>query len=223
LGAQNVNSFNISSNLENWELKVKAVMNTNTNLIFLSDLRLKRKDGFDITNKLRAALLRGSGRKYDLWENSNKKSRGVAILIARDLDFEVLDGAEDQDQNIIALKVRILSKIYVLISIYGPNGCCPHFFANVDAYLNLLMDSNVTGIIIGGDWNTVVDGRAVKENPDLCNMLTFPNHSQNVKLTNLMEKWKLFDAFRVKNPYSLEYSYAPFGTLRNNRSRLDFF
>jgi exonuclease III len=118
-------------------------MNTNTDLLFLSDLRLKRKDGFDITNKLRAALLRGSGRKYDLWENSNKKSRGVAILIARDLDFEVLDGAEDQEQNIIALKVGIFSKIYVLISIYGPNGSCPHFFANVEAYLNLLMDRNV--------------------------------------------------------------------------------
>jgi hypothetical protein len=51
-------------------------MRTNTDVIFLSDLRLKRKDGFDITNKLRAALLKGTGRKYEMWENSNKKARG---------------------------------------------------------------------------------------------------------------------------------------------------
>jgi hypothetical protein len=96
ISAQNVNSLNISSSLENWELKVGAIKNIRSDVIFLSDLRLKRKDGFDISNKLGAAMLRGTGRKYDIWSNSNLSSRGVAILIARDIDAVVLDGMEDE-------------------------------------------------------------------------------------------------------------------------------
>jgi hypothetical protein len=47
--------------MENWELKVNAIKHLGHDFIFLSDLRLKRKDRFDITTKLRAALLRGAG------------------------------------------------------------------------------------------------------------------------------------------------------------------
>jgi hypothetical protein len=50
IAAQNVNSLNISSSISNWELKVNTIMRTNADLILLSDLRLKCKDGFDITN-----------------------------------------------------------------------------------------------------------------------------------------------------------------------------
>jgi hypothetical protein len=82
ISAQNVNSLNISSSQENWELKVGAIKNIHSDIIFLSDLRLKRKDGFDISNILGAAMLRGTGRKYDIWSYSNLSSRGVAILIA---------------------------------------------------------------------------------------------------------------------------------------------
>jgi hypothetical protein len=63
----------------------------------------------------------------------------VAILLARDLNFEVIDGHEDSDQNIIALKIKINGNLYILASIYGPNGSCPVFFKNLDTYLNALM------------------------------------------------------------------------------------
>jgi hypothetical protein len=70
--------------LENWELKIKGILGLQTDIILLSDLRLRRKDGLDVTNKLKAAMLKYSGCKYDLWENSSKKGRGVGILVARD-------------------------------------------------------------------------------------------------------------------------------------------
>jgi hypothetical protein len=43
ISAQNVNSLNISSSLENWELKVGAIKKLGTDIIFISDLRLKKK------------------------------------------------------------------------------------------------------------------------------------------------------------------------------------
>jgi hypothetical protein len=38
-----VNSLNISSSLENWELKVGTIKKLGTDVIFISDLRLKKK------------------------------------------------------------------------------------------------------------------------------------------------------------------------------------
>jgi hypothetical protein len=106
-----------------------------TDIIFISDLRLKRKDGFDIANKLDAALLRETGRKYKLWFNSNLSGRGVGILIAKDLDAVVDDGMEDENQNILALKCKIKNTNFVLVSIYGPNGVCENFFNRLGLFL----------------------------------------------------------------------------------------
>jgi exonuclease III len=224
ISAQNVNSLNISSSLENWELKVGAIKNMHSDIIFLSDLRLKRKDGFDISNKLGAAMLRGTGRKYDIWSNSNLSNRGVAILIARDIDAEVLDGMEDEQQNIIALKLKIKNVKFILVSIYGPNGACEKFFPMLTLFISKLKEKDEQAkIIIGGDWNTVIDGSPVAENPDLHLMKTFPNHSQHLKLIAFMEKFDLTDPYRIYHPDGGEFSCAPFGTLRSNRSRLDFF
>jgi exonuclease III len=191
--------------------------------VFLSDLRLIRKDGLDITNKLKAALLTGTGRKYDLWENSTRKGRGVAILIARDLNCQVLDAIEDIDENIVMLKIKLNGSLFIISSIYGPNSGSADFYENLDVFLTNLTGTETCDIILAGDWNTVVDNSPVKDNLDLLNMVTFPNQSNNARLLRLMDKWQLFDAFRIKKPYSKEFSYAPFGTSRNNRSRLDFF
>jgi exonuclease III len=124
---QNCNSLNISSSIENWELKVTAIKKIGTDVIFLSDLRLKNKQ-IDITNKLRKELNNGIGRGYDLWENSSKHNRGCAVLLAKDKKFEVLDGNEDDNQNIIALKVRVDGTLFLLVSVYGPNNTCDVFF-----------------------------------------------------------------------------------------------
>jgi hypothetical protein len=78
-------------------------------------------------------------------------------------------------------------------------------------------------VIIGGDWNTVIDSSPVAENQDLHLMKTFPNHSQHVKLLAFMKKFDLIDPYHICYPDGAEFSYAPFGTLRSNRSRLDFF
>jgi exonuclease III len=220
---QNANSLNISSSVENWEIKVRSIMQQNKDIVFLSDLRLIRKDGLDITNKLKAALLTGTGRKYDLWENSTRRGRGVAILIARDLNCQVLDALEDIDENIVMLKIKLNGSLFIISSIYGPNSGSADFYENLDVFLTNLTGTETCDIILAGDWNTVVDNSPVKDNLDLLNMVTFPNQSNNARLLRLMDKWQLFDAFRIKKPYSKEFSYAPFGTSRNNRSRLDFF
>jgi exonuclease III len=224
LSAQNCNSLNVTSNISNWEIKVKALRSLNSDLIFLSDTRLKSKDGLDIKKSLKTALYNGTSRKYKLWENSNKSKRGVVILIAADLECEILDAMEDEDQNILMLKVKVQKNILVLASIYGPNGNCGRFYERLDFFLQSLWDTTCSGIIIGGDWNTVIDADPDPEsNLDVYLMRDIPNLSMNKKLGELMAKWILTDPYRIQNPDPGGYSYAPFGTMRKNRSRLDFF
>jgi exonuclease III len=224
IASQNCNSLNITSSLENWELKVNAILSLQTDIILLSDLRLKRKDGLDITNKLKAAILKFTGRKYDLWENSTKKGRGVGILIARDLGATILDGCEDQDQNIILLSIRIGTKVYIIGSVYGPNGACPFFYKNLNIFIKSMQSKFLepVPVFLGGDWNTVLDDNDPELNIDIYENKSVPNAANNKKLLELMNMHHLVDLFRVIYPDTIDFTYAPFGVLRKTRSRLDF-
>jgi exonuclease III len=180
---------------------VKAIRSLNADLIFLSDTRLKNKDGLDIKKSLKSALYSGTSRKYKLWENSNKNSRGVAILIATDLDCKVIDAMEDEDQNILMLKVKVQKNTLILGSIYGPNGNCVRFYEHLDFFLQALWDTTCSGIVLGGDWNTVIDSDPDPEsNLDVYQMRDIPNLTMNKKLVDLMAKWTLADPFCIRNP-----------------------
>jgi exonuclease III len=170
--------------LENWELKVTAIKKIGTDVIFLSDLRLNNKQ-INITNKLRKELSNGIGRGYDLWENSSKHNRGCAILLAKDKKFEVLDGNEDDNQNIIALKVRTDEGTFLLVSVYGPNNTCVEFFRNLELFLHVNAGDGIY-VVMGGDWNTVLDKNLPEKNIDLLNMSGVPNPPNSSKLSNIM-------------------------------------
>jgi exonuclease III len=215
----------VTSNLENWELKVAAIKNLNKDIVMLSDTRLRSKDGVDIKNRLKTKLISGPGRKYDMWENSESNKRGVAVLLARDCGFVVEDALEDIDQNIVVLKIRYSNRKYIVGAIYGPNNSCVTFYNNLSAFLSeMCKDEPVpVKIILGGDWNTVVDLNNPMDNLDLLNMVNIPNASNRTRLHVLMEKHCLIDPFRQMYPDKREYSYYPFGMFRPNRSRLDFF
>jgi hypothetical protein len=62
-------------------------------------------------------------------------------LVAKDLNWEIVDGMEDTDQNIIMLKFKYENKFLILCVIYGPNGNCNYFFKNISSYILHLIDS----------------------------------------------------------------------------------
>ena len=76
---------------------------------------------------------------------------------------------------------------------------------------------------MGGDWNTVWDRSDKNSNIDTFNMQTIPNKINCNLLQNMCEDLSLLDPTRVLYPNSHIYTYSPFGKLRSNRSRLDFF
>jgi len=78
-------------------------------------------------------------------------------------------------------------------------------------------------VVIGGDWNATYSCLPVNENPDVFNMRDIPNIYHSRKISDLCDRFNLTDPFRLLYPEKLEYSYAPWGNIRNNRSRIDFF
>jgi hypothetical protein len=54
-------------------------------------------------------------------------------------------------------------------------------------------------------------------------MQDVPNIHNSKKIRELCREFNLSDPYRIMYPNRLEYTYVPYGTIRKNRSRLDFF
>ena len=87
VSAQNCNSLNLTTNIHSYVLKLAAIKDLNTDIIFLSDTRLVSKKGISGVNRLRTSLQDAKGKKYDLFANSSTNSRGVAILADSNLNL----------------------------------------------------------------------------------------------------------------------------------------
>ena len=112
VSAQNCNSLNVSALAKNTKSKVTAIMSLNSDIIFLSDIRLGNKAGH-VSDLFRL--------KYRFYHHSTQAKRGVAILIRNDRDFTLTQVIKDGEENCILLEGSIAGKNVILASVYGPN------------------------------------------------------------------------------------------------------
>ena len=145
--------------------KIHAISKLNTDIIFLSDIRLRNvSDGVKVT-ELELLLLLNPLAGYKILHNSKKSSRGVGILIKHDLPIlhVVTATAEDNKENLLALHCSLKATEFIIVSIYGPNKLCKDFFVDID---NVLSKVSHLPIIIAGDWNCTPYTDPVSINPD---------------------------------------------------------
>jgi exonuclease III len=157
---------------------------------------------------------------YDFYHQSLKNSRGVGLLIKKALTHDILDSWGDAEDNFLVLKARIREYTVILVSIYGPSNRDDDFFNRLTVCIRSAGDFPV---IMGGDWNTVYSCLPLAANIDVLNMSALPNPSNSKKIKDLCESFKLTDPYRLLYPNRIEFSYAPWGNNRENRSRIDFF
>jgi hypothetical protein len=139
--------------------KLVAIMGRKSDVIIITDCRLKGG-----VEKIRKFFRVGRGIQYDFYANSSKAERGVCIALSRGRDIEVLHEERDlNDENFLLLRCRIETKEFLLGGVYGPNA------NNVAFYTNLRdrIESYELPFLIGGDFNTVIDGGIGEENLDL--------------------------------------------------------
>ena len=128
----NCNSLNMSSMLSfHQRQKIHAISKLNTDIIFLSNIRLGNvSDGAKVTELERLLLLNPLA-GYKILYNSKKSSRGVGILIKHDLPILVMATAEDNNDNLLALHCSLKASEFIIVSIYGPNKPCNEFFVDI--------------------------------------------------------------------------------------------
>jgi len=119
-------------------------MDSKADIIFPSDIRLKSSENTEDLKK----YFQNSDKHYEIFYNSSKSSRGVAILISRDVDFEIDRIDRDPTENVLNLKCSKQNVFFNLTSIYGPNEDNMAFFNNID---NILTRNDVSFSIMGGD------------------------------------------------------------------------
>jgi len=130
---QNVNSLNVSStNKSSLKLKLYAVTKIGTDVIFLSDVRLKDKNNKSYLTEIENILHFNPYNVYKFHANSTQNKRGVAILIKKSSNIEILDQKADRGENYLAVRLRLENKKEIIAAaIYGPNNTDREFFENL--------------------------------------------------------------------------------------------
>lgn len=146
----------------------------------------------------------------------NSRSRGVAIFLNNTFQFKVKKVISDNEGNFLILKLIIESLEYLLINIYAPNTDDPQFFKNIQTIVNINYAEN---IIIGGDWNLLLDN-----NLDGNNYKNVNNPNAKKEVSNLTQIYNLIDVWRHCHPTERKYTWH---RKHNNKiiqqGRLDFF
>jgi hypothetical protein len=143
------------------------------------------------------------------------------MLIKKTLNFKCLATERDLvGDNYLLIRAELQNQTVILGTIYGPNKKDDDFFRRLSISLNVL---GRYPIVLGGDWNAVFSCLPTGDNPDIFHMQDVPNANHSKKIRELRVDYELSDPFRVLFPNRSDFSYVPYGTMRKNRSRLDFF
>jgi len=218
-GIQNVRSFNISTKNELTTQKILAICSLKNDFIFLSDLRLNSTKQIAAVNDLDKQFFFNG---YKLLHNSNSSSRGVGILIKKQIyeKLTILRVKRSEDNNFIILHVSIKNCEVVFCAVYGPNRDGEiAFFENLKNELR----GYSCPIICGGDWNATYDASPVHANLDVINMRNLPSIVRTNKILDMCNELNLLEPYRTLFPNKTEYTFIPSGINDTNRSRLDFF
>lgn len=137
--------------------------------------------------------------------NGSKSSRGVAILVSRDLLFTLQNSNADEDGRILCIDMMVNEVTYTLASIYAPTqDKGKEQLAFLDVLDELLTIADANNIIVGGDFNHSIN-------------LLLERNSNNAtpasaiqvghKLAALMEEWSLCDVWRIRNPSASGFTF----------------
>lgn len=142
------------------------------------------------------------------------RSRGAAILIRRGLPFTPVNIIPDNKGRFIIVTGKLYGNLVALVNLYGPNWDNPQFFSSL---IGKLPDPNSHLLILGGDFNCILQPALDKSNP---------KQNKNVSksgalLMSFMQSYKLYDPWRHTNPSARQFSF--FSPVHLSYTRIDFF
>ena len=146
------------------------------------------------------------------WSHGESNARGVAILIKKDSELDILDSFSDKEGRIVGVQCTYRDIKYVILNCYAPNDDVPLFWTNA---LKLFEDYDGKRILLG-DLNTALD-----KGNDRSNINAKNNDRCAQTLNEYLEETYLCDVWRERNNEAKVYTFC---TRRPNfiGSRLDY-
>jgi exonuclease III len=148
-----------------------------------------------------------------LFASYSSQSRGVCILFNNNFDFKVKSVERDPNGNYLIAVISTMEKQIVLVNLYGPNSDEPQFYSALQQKLEIHINNS---IIIGGDWNLVMNPAL-----DYHNYKHINNTKAQEKVLELSGELELVDVWREINPETLRYTWRRHN--QRQQARLDFF
>ena len=156
----------------------------------------------------------GSDIKVSCFSNT---ARGVAIL-SKSTELEYKQTQIDDRGNYVIAHVRINDAIEVILgSIYGPNCDDPKFFKGIETICNDMKGSEEIPVILGGDFNLVLNQRI-----DTINYRNENHPRATEMLQSMMVDNNWIDIFRELNGDKRAFTWKC-GTPPRKQARLDYF
>ena len=144
--------------------------------------------------------------------NFNSKSRGVAILVHKRIQFIPTNTISDPNGRYLIITGSLFQTPVLLVNVYAPN------FDNA-SFANKLLSSlpslNTHLLILGGDLNCAMDPHLDRSNP----RTTVPS-AMSRAFSDFMLQNGCADAWRFQNPNVKEYSFL--SPVHRSYSRIDY-
>jgi exonuclease III len=176
----------------------------NTNIYCIQDIHCGKQQTNNFESDWEGEMIISSG---------TSNSRGVAILLSKNFEYNIIETKSDPNGNYIALKIRMLQSEFSLINIYGPNVDDSNLYF---AIINVLEQFQCATIILCGDWNTVQN-----QNLDTKYYVRENNTRCREKVASIKEEFELVDPWRNNNPNKKQYTWFQRNPVK--MARLDYF
>lgn len=140
-------------------------------------------------------------------------ARGVGILFNNNFEFKIKRVYKGNGGNSLIVQAEIKQKDFLFVNVYGPNRDDPRFYSTLQEKIKQF---NVTNVIIGGDFNLVLDPAR-----DYYNYKNINNPKAKEAVDNMITELDLNDIWRDLNQDCPRFTWR-----RNNpfqQARLDFF
>lgn len=137
----------------------------------------------------------------------------MAILFRRTIPFKHISTISDPNGRYVVVSGLIFSVHVTLLNLYGPNYDDPSFFRKV---FNLVPNLSNTHLIIGGDFNLVLD--PTLDRTPAHPVAHFPNSTTTLK--KLINSFDLVDVWRLNYPTDRQYTF--FSNVHSSYSSIDF-
>ena len=180
-------------------------------VIFFQDTQLKRNQKYCVEREL------GRFDVYQVYASSTEKgSAGLLTAIHKGLNCEILHVIRDCD--FILLHCTIMEEDYLFVNLYfRPFHSSHSFLSSLQRLWAQVTKFNVPKIILGGDFNAVLD-------PQLETLSHQHRKSRTCTFSDFIEETHLSDPWRVFNPDTRRYTwFARQASPHAQASRLDRF